>query len=141
MRIAYLGLCLPWVVACGSSGSGGELSCQEQQQACEALSASECERREECTALEGARFEGDLESCLAEPPEFLGCVSSGCSSVFATQGCIYAASSPDQLYCQNEIASTPGWECVVECLVPEGLCRNLESSGAGALRDDRERGG
>ena len=37
---------------------------------------------------------------------------------------IFSRSESDRLYCQGGIADTPGWECVIECQIPEGLCKS-----------------
>lgn len=124
----------------GSSGFGGSggVDCQALQLACEGLDESECETRPGCRREEGALWEGDLDACLEEPREFVTCVAGeGCTGGFTAQGCIFHPSEPERLYCQNEIAQIPGWECVVECLIPDGLCGMLDDGvfGTKASRD------
>ncbi len=98
--------------------------CEALRLACECLSESECNLHEGCLALEAPLRQGSLQECLEQPPEFVTCLAGGdaCTDGFTAFGCIYDPSDPQQCYCERGVTNVPGWEIVMDCEVPEGVC-------------------
>ena len=123
--------------ASGGHGGSGDPECDELELLCSVLDEAECAlltQDEGCYPVRGAAYEGDLETCLEQPREFLGC-RAGCLGAPQAPYCIYHPSDPQSCFCLSDGSVLTGWEGLFECDVPSGLCglssaRDPEASSA-----------
>jgi len=108
----------------GGYGGSGDPECDERAALCSSLTEADCTlltEDEGCYPVRGAEYEGDLETCLEQPREFLGC-RAGCLAAPQAPFCMYQPSDPQSCFCLSDGSVLTGWEGLFECDVPSGLC-------------------